>query len=230
MNYLRLSCGLSVLVCLLLVASASRADEIIRRDSDPLRWTITTANSSYQVILGADSVLEAGWFGPRLGEGELEYAYDHHIAETGTLIREVPFRGGGYQELEPALEVISADGVRELELVYDGCETGSMDGYPFIRFDMRDTHYPLRVSEYIRVIPEVDIYEKWLVLENTGRENILIERAQSGSAILPPGQYKLTQLSGSWSCEFVPRTSLLTPGNKVLSVKGIRSLPAVPFS
>ena len=215
----------------LISLQAASPSEAIRQDSDPLRWTLSTANSSYQVFLAPDSNLAPGWFGP-LSNGRLFEAAPGASwippKKIGTSIREIPYRGG-FQAMEPALEVVFGDNVRELELVYAGQETGQLDGYPYIRFDLRDTYYPLRVSEYIRLIPELDIYEKWLVLENTGQKNILVEQALSGSTVLPAGQYELTQLSGEWGREFFPRTSLLTPGVKSLSIKALKSQPGPPF-
>ncbi len=219
---------LCLAILCLIPAALTASSGTIRVDADPLRWTLSTAHSSLQVFLAADSNLAASWFGPLSGSRLFETPESHRPREAGTTIREIPYRGG-YQELEPALEVVFEDNVRELELVYSGYETGETGGFPFIRFDLRDTHYPVKVSEYIRVLPELDIYEKWLVLENTGKKKILIENAQSGSLVLPPGQYELIQISGEWGREFYPRTSLLTPGVKSISIKALKSQPHAPF-
>ncbi len=223
-----LSCAVLSLFAALLLSTAPAQAQTIRTGSNPTRWTLSTAHSSYQVFLGADSVLAASWFGPNSGERLFETPEGIRPDEGGTTIREVPCRGG-YQSLTPALEVVFEDNVRELELVYSGSSTGELEGSPFIRFDLRDSFYPLKVSEYIRVLPELDMYEKWLVLENTGKKNILVENAQSGSLLLPPGPYELTQLSGEWGREFYPRTSLLTAGVKSISINALKSQPHAPF-
>lgn len=130
--------------------------------------------------------------------------------------------------MEPALEVIFDDSNRELELVYDGYETGEIDGYPYIRFDMKDTFYPFTVSDYIRVIPELDIIEKWLVLTNKGKKDIKVEKAYSGSFRLPTNKYDLIQFSGNWFREFIPRQSLLTPGIKSIFSRDAKSMQHTP--
>ena len=68
--------------------------------------------------------------------------------------------------MTPAIEVIFGDDTRELELRYADHEIGELDGYPFLRLEMKDTYYPFRVSEYIRVILAEQLYRAWSVLRN----------------------------------------------------------------
>ncbi|HLA38715.1 MAG TPA: alpha-galactosidase, partial [Candidatus Glassbacteria bacterium] len=89
--------------------------------------------------------------------------------------------------------------------------------------------YPVRVSEYVRVIPELNIFEKWLVVENVGDQDIILEKAYSGSVVLPLGAYDLIQLSGKWGREFFPRRSRLTLGEKSIFVRGMKSQQHAPF-
>lgn len=195
--------------------------QVIRFDEEPNRWTLTTEKSSYQVILSNDNHLVPGYFGPLSGERLFEVPRYRRPEEAETF-REIPYRGG-FVNMNPGLEVIFPDNNRELELVYSGYETGELDGYPFIRLDMKDVYYPFNVSSYIRVIPELDVYEKWMVLRNTGKEDILIENACSGSVLLPPDSYDLIHLSGDWGREFFPRRTKLTSGLKSIYVRDVRS-------
>lgn len=196
--------------------------ETIRFDNDPDRWTINTENSSCQIILTKDQNLTPGFYGAVSGSRLYEAPDYTATVENGTVLREIPYRGG-VQEMEPILEVIFSDQTRELELIYQGYEIFEMDGCPALRLDMKDRHYPITVSEFIRVLPGLDILEKWLVIKNTGKQDVLLERAGSGSVLLPQGLYDLVQLSGDWGRECVPRQSLLTSGKKTIEVKGVRS-------
>ncbi|MHB9029843.1 MAG: alpha-galactosidase [Candidatus Latescibacterota bacterium] len=197
-------------------------------DRDPLRWTITLQTTSCQVILADDGTLVPGYWGPRSGPRLLDPPGWKESSSIGAPVREIPYRGG-FVEMTPGLEVIFPDGTREMELRYAGYEMGELDGRSFIRFDMKDIHYPLTVSEYIRVNPEYDILEKWMVMKNNGREPITVERAYSGSVVLPRGDYDLLQLSGDWGREFYPRRTRLTPGIKSLFVRGMKSQQHAPF-
>lgn len=224
---------------------SSAGAETIRVDKDPLRWTITLGAATYQVILAEDGTLVPGYWGPR-SDSRLFSPPDWKInsptgaivrqlpaewgltPSTGTLIHEVPCRGG-FVEMTPGIEVIFPDGTRELELRYAGYEMGEIDGLSFIRFDLKDTYYPLMVSEYIRVVPELDILEKWIVLKNMGKEAITIERAVSGSVVLPQGSYDLLHLSGDCVRDFFPRKTRLTSGVKTLVVRTMKSQQHPPF-
>jgi alpha-galactosidase len=212
----------------LLFCPAARAFQAIRFDRNPDRWTITTSGSSYQVVLAEDKNLTPGFFGPLSGERLFDDPEYRNSKEVGTVRREIPYRGG-FVEMTPALEVVFPDGGRELELEFVKYENGESDGYPYLRLDMRDTHYDFTVSEYIRVIPELDIYRKRLVLKNTGSGNILVERAYSGSVVLPAGSYDLVHLSGDWGREFYPRRTRLTSGLKSIFVRGMKSQQHAPF-
>ena len=216
-----------VLTAVLLTASQIHAD-VIELSQNPTRWTISTENSSYQVILTEDKNLTPGYFGPLAGLRTFEAPNWKTPAEIGTILREVPYRGG-FVEMTPALEVIFPDHTRELELRYTGYETGEESGYPFIRLDMEDIYYQFQVTQYIRVIPELDILEKWMVLRNTGEEDILIERAYSGSVLLPEDSYDFHHISGDWGREFYPRKTRLTSGLKSIFNRGIKSQQHAPF-
>ncbi|MCK5346834.1 MAG: alpha-galactosidase, partial [Candidatus Heimdallarchaeota archaeon] len=213
--------------CIIFISlnSEYNAAQVIRTDENPFRWTLSTRNSSYQVILTENKSLFPGYFGPFSGERFFEvtkYMIGTYYGSVEKAFKEIPYRGG-FVNMTPALEVIFHDHNRELELEYIGYETGELDGYPFIRFDMKDIYYQFSVSEYIRVIPELDIYEKWLVLKNSGKENILLERFYSGSILLPSDSYDLIHISGDWGREFFPRRTRLTSGLKSIFVRGVRS-------
>ena len=148
--------------------------------------------------------------------------------KVGSTIREVPFRGG-FVEQTPAVEVVFPDGTRDCELVYASSEIFEIDGFPCLRIDLKDPAYGLFVSSYIRVIPELDILEKWIVLTNKGTEPIRIENAQSGSVWLPPDEYELLHLCGKWGHEFMLQRTRLTPGVKTIQVRGFVANETPPW-
>ncbi|RPH92855.1 MAG: hypothetical protein EHM72_16860, partial [Calditrichaeota bacterium] len=203
-------------------AHGTDTKQVIAVDAQPTRWTLSTENSTCQIILTEDQNLTPGYYGPTAGTRPYEAPDWTATIENGTLLREIPYRGG-FIDMAPALEVIFADLARELELIYQGYEILEEHGHPVLRLDMKDRHYPLAVSEFIRVLPELDLLEKWLVLKNIGAEDILIEKAYSGSFLLPQGAYDFIQFSGDWGRESIPRRSRLTPGSKTIAVRDVRS-------
>jgi len=128
---------------------------------------------------------------------------------------EVPVRGG-FPNRTPALEVVYADGGRDCALEVVKAEAIEIDGTPTLRLDLEDRAYGLRVTAFTRVVPELDILEKWATLENTSDAPILIENAQSGTLFLPKDEYELVHLSGAWGREFMPQRGRLTPGTKTI--------------
>ena len=212
-------CGQMVAVCAAVwFSSWAQAESAIRVDDNPTRWTLATAHSSCQIILTQDHNLTPGWYGPIAGARLLQAPDWSATVENGTLLREIPYRGG-MVDMEPALEVIFADHSRELELIFQDYEILQQDGYPLLRLDMKDSYYPLAVSEFIRVLPELDLLEKWLVLKNSGAEDILLEKTFSGSALLP-AETDLKSSSRYW------RTR--RPGTPSSPIGVSRVIPALP--
>ena len=219
------------LLSVLAASPALAQPAAIEVGESPTRWTIRTAEASYQVVLGTDGNLVPGHFGADAGDRLIHaVGWDRQLHwGMGFPMQEVPVRGG-FVETTPVLEVVFADGVRELELRYTGYEVAERDGYPLLRLDQEDAHYGLRVSAYLRAIPELDVVEKWLVIENGGAEPVVVEKAASGSIVLPPdAEYDLIHVGGDILQEFVPRRTPLTPGTKTLAVRTMKSQQHPPL-
>ena len=118
------------------------------------------------------------------------------------------------------LEAVFKDRVRDIELTYEGSEMLTQDGYTTLVIRQKDNYYPLAVTEYIRVLPEYDLLEKWVEIKNTGKKgNMEIENAQSGTFFLPKNAYELTHLSGRWGYEYQMNVTKLTQGLKTIQTK-----------
>lgn len=194
---------------------------------DPNSWTIRTTSSEYQIIYSRDGNLANGHWGPPSDHRVFGSDWGNHPTRS-TEMRDLPYRGG-FQEMIPAIEVIFPDGVREMQLNYERHEILEIEGRPALRIDMKDTHYPLVVSQFVRIFPELDVMEKWYEIRNIGSvDTILVERAYSGSFILPPGDFDLTHLSGAWGREYQPRTTQLTSGSKTLEIRTMKGFQHVP--
>ena len=182
-------------------------------------WTLKTRSSHYHMEVDAQGKVSMSHFGNNTQNVNLL---------KGALGDEITVRGG-YSTTTPVLEAVFKDGVRDIELIYDKAEITEDEGYQTLVIQQKDKFYPLSVTEYIRVLPEYDILEKWLEVTHTGKKDaILMENIQSGSFFLPKNAYEMTHLSGTWAAEFQPNTTLLTQGVKTLQVKDFRSFGA-PF-
>lgn len=90
-----LACVFCLFVCGSQMASAAPpATEAIQVAENPTRWTLTTQNSSYQIILIENNDLTPGYFEPLSSERLLKTPYRGGGKNAGTVFREIPYRGG----------------------------------------------------------------------------------------------------------------------------------------
>ncbi|WP_308587614.1 alpha-galactosidase [uncultured Parabacteroides sp.] len=182
--------------------------------NDGKSWTMTTHSFVYQIRVSDQGTVNMYYFGDK--------SQDLNMLR-GPLGEEVTVRGG-YSATTPMLEAIFKDRVRDIELTYAGSEIQTQDGYTVLAIHQKDSYYPLAVTEYIRVLPEYDLLEKWIEITNTGKKgDIELENAQSGTFFLPKNAYELTHLSGRWGYEYQPNVTKLTQGLKTLQTKDLRS-------
>lgn len=188
--------------------------ESIQVGPDNKSWNLYTQSSLYHLYVSESGNVEMGFFGSK--------SYQSELCNKG-LGAEITVRGG-FTVNTPMIEAVFNDGVRAIELEYIDYELKEIDGYSTLIVSQKDRYYPLYITEYIRVLPEYDIIEKWLEIKNNDRKSsVLIENAQSGTFFIPKGSYELTHFSGVWGSEFLPNKTLLTQGVKTLQVKDFRS-------
>lgn len=195
--------------------------EVIRIGTDNKSWTLQTHSALYHIFVSKSGTVEMGFFGEKSYQTELCHK---------SLGPEITVRGG-FSEKTPMVEALFNDGVRSIELQFVDAELREVDKYSTLVIHQRDKYYPLNITEYFRVLPEYDIIEKWIEIENTGRKaSLILENAQSGTFYIPQGTYELTHLSGAWVNEFLLNKTVLTQGIKTLQVKDFRSFGSSFFA
>lgn len=118
---------------------------------------------------------------------------------------------GGARFDECALQVEFADGVRALDLRYDGAE---VDG-DRLTVRLADRHRPLTVI--LRYEVRGSALCRWIDLTNHGEAPVLVHRAASASWPIPwQHTYRATTLSGGYAAETRVRHQTLGPGRLVL--------------
>lgn len=203
---------------------AQKQNSSIISTENPKGWIIETSSSTYQIIITTNGGVKPVYYGSKE-----QSTYQKKNALWSENIDEVPVRGG-FPFKTPMFEVIFADHVRDVELRYLSGEVVNINGRQTLKITQKDNFYPLQVISFIRVLPELDILEKWVEIKNTGeKENIKVENLLSGNIVLAPDEYVLTQLSGKELNEFQPIESLLTPGLKVIQNKTFKSNSNAPW-
>ena len=190
--------------------------------ADQKSWQLETRHMTYALKV-VNGQLLAGWYGPRLSQPE-------SMLTPFQGKPEVPVRGGVPNKM-PVLEVVFADGTRDLDLEYVSYEVSVQGGYPLLKIVQKDRYYPFQVTAFYRVIPEYDLIEKWLEISHSGNSgNIRLENSLSGSLWLPRGAYEMTHLSGIHGHEFQPETSRLTQGIKTIQSRDFKTYGASWFA
>ncbi|MEO4796995.1 alpha-galactosidase [Bacteroides uniformis] len=189
--------------------------------SDGKSWTLSTNSFVYQIRVSNQGTVHMFYFGDK----NQDLKMIHHPLGEEVTVR------GGYSITMPMLEAIFKDHVRDIELTYVSSELLTLEGYTTLVIHQKDKFYPLAVTEYIRVLPEYNLLEKWIEIRNTGKKgDIKIENAQSGTFFLPKNAYELTHLSGIWGHEYQPNVTKLTQGVKTIQTKGFRSFGSSFFA
>lgn len=193
------------------------------------RWDLITNNSLYRLKLSDNGDIYPVYWGHK---SQINNDNDQdRIRHNGPYqLNEVPVRGR-YADKMPILEVVYKDNTRDIELSFIKAEKIEIDGRETLKITQKDKYYPLIVISYLRVLPEYDIIEKWIEIENTGdkKNKILVENALSGSVYLPSDRYFLNYHSGEWLKEFQHRKVELTSGIKTIQARDFYSFLSNPW-
>lgn len=182
-------------------------------------WVLETGHTGYALGVNEAGLLTHRYWGPRL-----PYVSDYPAApnppfwasfDSPSQYTPEEYPGhGGLKYIEPCLQVMFDDGVRDLVLTFDRYEVIEGD-LPELRIYMKDVREPLQLTLYYRVHESYDLIERWAVVTNTGDSQIRINRIWSAQWHLPNGpSYRLTHVGGRWADEMHIRRDLLTHGVK----------------
>jgi alpha-galactosidase len=212
-------------------------------DNERRLWALQSSGATYGLAVDEEGYLRHLYFGsplPRLedlacaDEISSPLGREHFFpweSPTGPNARyEYPEWGGMYYH-EPCFKATLDNGVRDVRLVYEGHDTVGDEGTPELVVTLRDTHYPLQVQLHFRLFKELDLLERYAVVENAGKEPITLEQVLSAAWHLPRGRdYRLTHLAGKFAAETQIQRENVSLGKKVLeSRRGNTSHHANPF-
>ena len=94
---------------------------------------------------------------------------------------------------------------------------------PVLCITLRDIGYAFIVRLYYRVTPELDIFERWVELENTTDMPVTLEALAFATVHLPTDRYELRRSAGAWGREFVGVTQELHQGVTPLRQRGLNT-------
>jgi len=192
------------------------------------KWVLETAHSAYVLGLDGDGRLVHVYWNKRLSAAD---AYPEVVTPRGissfdmpdNLAREEYPAYAGPKYIDPCLKATFSDGTRDVVLCFESADVIHGD-LPLLKLRMQDVDYPLSVTLCYRLYPAYDLIERWVEINNTGTDAVLLERVWSAQwHFLPNASYRFTHLSGQWAGEMQINRETLTPGIKVLESRRLTS-------
>jgi alpha-galactosidase len=94
---------------------------------------------------------------------------------------------------------------------------------PTLCITMRDIGYDFIVRLYYRVNSDLDIFERWVELENKTSMPVTMESLAFATIHLPTDRYALTRAAGAWGREFIAVTQELHQGVTTMRQLGLNT-------
>ncbi|CAF4365448.1 unnamed protein product, partial [Rotaria magnacalcarata] len=125
--------------------------------------------------------------------------------------------------LEPAIQVIHADGNPSLELKYVSHQQDTLDQSHDIgltAIHLKDPVYPFEVTLYYKTYYKENVIEQWTSIKHTESDVVRLQKYSSANLYFSStNKYYLTHFHGNWAREMSPEEIQLTAGIKVLDTK-----------
>lgn len=134
--------------------------------------------------------------------------------------------------LEPALKVEFADGTRGLRLVYkEHLVKNISENVQKVSVILKDTVLNFEAELVYKIIFDLDIIERSVIIRNIGKDALYLDRAFSASLFLPYREnYRLTNFGGAWAHEYQKKSVNNISGQIVMQSRtGLSGPEFVPF-
>lgn len=202
---------------------------------DKQLFEIQTSRTSYVFGVNEKGILQHLYWGEKVAaldcasllRSSFHSSFD---AELERECEEFSFWGGAFYG-EPSLKAQFADQVRDLRMVYAGSRLDAIEGRESLIVTFKDAYYPLSVNLHYRIVPELDLIERYAEAVNTGEDEIVLESFQSAAWTMPHmPQSRMTHVAGSWAGEYQLRETSLSEGKKTIeSRRGFTGPHANPW-
>ena len=187
---------------------------IISIESQDYAWALQT---------DADKRLRHFYFGQKL-QHPSEYAlianqlrYDE---PDQSVWNHVYTPSGTWNIVEPAIEILHADGNASTELSYVDCSFEQLEeNITLTTIKLIDPVYQTAVQLFYKIYQKENVFEQWAVITNSETDSFLLKKHASANLYFRYKDFYLTQFYGTWATEMQPETHRLTAGIKTLDTK-----------
>lgn len=187
--------------------------------------TIPIESKDYALVLQTDAAqrLIIVHFGKRLSNAT-EYAsirsmYKHNDGNAG-IYNHAYTPSGSWSLVEPALQVIHADGNASTELKYVSHRSDKIsDGVVQTTVVLRDPVYATEVTLFYKVYAATNVFEQWTEIKNAEKGNVTLNKYASANLYFGASDYYLRHYHGTWAQEMKPEETRLPFGIHTLDSK-----------
>lgn len=170
-------------------------------------FIIETENTHYVLSPDDTGLLRHVHWGKKCDEGQYvnpvreNEKNSNHTSLDVVNTEYIPFGSTCYKAF--AFKAEYFDGCREVSLKYHSYKITSHGDCLTLEIGLCDEEYSLSVSLFYKVRDGFDVIERYAVIKNNSKQDILIEKAASAEFALPSKRpYVSTNFNGAWASEF----------------------------
>jgi alpha-galactosidase len=193
---------------------------LISFDAQTRTWTLAGASSFCALRADPDGRVVSLGFGPGVARVSGRLPDDPlpkiGVDRQGRRDEVMTFGDHGWHEV--TLKASFGE-VRDVRLRYAAHE---IDGET-LRVRLDDPARPFRVWLCVRVEPDLDVYERWLELENLGDAPVHVEQLAFATLHLPNGRWQLLHATGGWAAEFTTERVTLPIGCTAIESRSVHT-------
>ena len=127
---------------------------------------------------------------------------------------------GTWNLVEPALQIIHADGNASLDLKYISSDTKKIDeNVSIVSILLRDPYYADDVTLFYKIYFKENVIEQWSVIKNNEKKYIRLQKYASANLYFSGKDFYLTHYNGIWGREMNPEEDHLSHGIKSIDSK-----------
>ncbi len=124
----------------------------------------------------------------------------------------------GNATLEPALQVLHADGNTSTRLEFVGHSSQKLDeNVTQTRIELRDPNYPLQVALLFKAYAREDVIEQWAEISHSENGPVVLQKFASAAPVFGPQDTFLTYYRGNWADEMNREEEKLGYGVKTIA-------------
>lgn len=190
-----------------------------------LAQTISIETNKNALVLQADKKhdLNTIYFGAKLADSKeysnLAAAYGKDNDYSGQMASAYT-PAGSRNLLEPAIQVIHADGNYSLDLQYVSNKVEHIsDDITLTSILLKDPAYNFEVTLFYKAYFKDDVIEQWSNIRHSEKGNVTLQKFASANLYLKAPAFWLTQYHGDWAKEMRPEETQITHGIKTLDTK-----------